>query len=69
MIRRGGPHRKEDRMYGVDPGGWLAAHRVEHRELIQKAASAARRPVPEGAARKPAAAAVPVVGSTAPVCC
>ena len=56
-------------MYGVNSDGWLAAHRVEHRLLIEKAERAARRPAREAAARKPAPGAAPVVVSTAPVCC
>ena len=56
-------------MYGMNADGWLAVHRVEHRELIEKAAREARRPAREAPARKPAVAAAPVAVSTAPVCC
>jgi hypothetical protein len=54
-------------MYGINADGWLAAHHVAHRELIERAERAAR-PLPE-AQRRTTAATAPVVVAPAPVCC
>ncbi len=55
-------------MNGINADGWLAVHHVEHRELIEKAKSAARHAaLDEGRTPVPVGAAVPV--SAAPACC
>ena len=54
-------------MYGINPDGWLAVHSAEHRELIERAARAARRQPREQ--RQTAAVSTPVVVAPAPVCC
>ena len=54
-------------MYGVNADGWLVAHKVAHRELMERAERAARAPAREEVGTP--APAAPVVVSTAPVCC
>lgn len=54
-------------MYGINAGGWLAVHHAEHRELIERAARAARRRPRERRQTAPVSASVLV--APAPVCC
>jgi hypothetical protein len=58
-------------MHGVNADGWLAAHHVAHRELIERADRAARRPVANPAKRAVPAVAgsVPAPAGSVPVCC
>lgn len=55
-------------MYGMNADGWLAAHHVAHRELMEKAERSARRTARGARRPKTQAAGTPVV-SAVPVCC
>ena len=55
-------------MYGVNADGWLAVHRIQHRELIRNAErAAARRPDERTRTPEPVAPAIPV--PVAAACC
>ncbi len=54
-------------MYGMNPDGWLAAHQVTHRELIERARQSAQRS-PREERRVPAPQA-PAIRPAAQVCC